>query len=107
MACANLAVISGSLFGLLAMLEITPILLPCTTQHASHGWLSKALLANTCEADIPEWYNAYAASCTGSVQALQLSHQVTSGHVCRMKAAVCKCQLQEEHISACAVEAVL
>ena len=32
MACANLALISGSLFGLLAMLEITPILLPCTTQ---------------------------------------------------------------------------
>ena len=36
MACANLALISGSLFGLVAMLEMTPILLPCTTQHASH-----------------------------------------------------------------------
>ena len=34
----------------------------------------QALLANSCGADIPEWYNTFAASCTGSVQALQLSH---------------------------------
>ena len=40
MACANLAVISGSLFGLVTMLEITPILLPFTKQHASH-WFYK------------------------------------------------------------------
>ncbi len=70
----------------------------------------QAFLANTCGTDIPEWHTTCAALCTGSVQALQLSDQVTSGHVCSMKAAVCttcKCQLHEEYISASAVEAML